>query len=780
MTTDTNLKQPNDDLGKSVSNNDVIKTNLILQSLLREMASGVDLRALTGTILVASGLADIKIKKKCFTLLSYIFQKNQDDADISNMIVMLNNSLSKGASKSNDPLSRALSIRCACELELVSQNTITEFSSIILSALNDNNDFVCKQGIMSSVILHKIDSDQSQRYLIEILKNKLDSCKTNHSNLIVSILDSLAQIMGEERLDEVLTKKLFVYFIKQFCDNNYSSYTEWDITRILMLLLRYKPESYDERKNVFNILDKVLTNCSSSCILCAVTAVFLKYSKYTYPESADDEDQKLQKKTVSLIIPKYITSIYISSPEVAYTLLAHLLVFARRYPEQFYGVIEYFLVNYDDEDYVADMKFKILGCITNHKDHVKPVLDNCTSHLLLERPGTIKSGVQMIRELLLKAKPDDKLADCCDILIKSLISFFVMLRVTVINEIFVILPDLFRLFASTKLSLLKEFFNFEDMQTIIYMTGYTKYTEKALVNYIWCIGQYADVSCHEIVYFLEDIMKNHWKPNSYLFKRALLDAIFKLFLIIPRVSRNILQEYLKRISRSEEEEDENEEDSANINLQKRATILANILLLNNGELAKEFFFQNKNISCTEFCEDNNVIDTNDVLFDEINTLSIIYGQSIDLWSVKDKTKTPIEKCLGETVEYVVEDEQEEEFSFREGPEITLNDFDSILEVNCPTIDDGRDLGYMIDCEDLAEALKMNHSFIRILDFSKNHIKAYTYSSESPIIIHWFADQNNQGVYNYIVKSKSDGDNNMLLSFWLHYIDNSGDVEEEDV
>lgn len=700
-----NLQWARDDLDRALTKFDLPGVRAGLQEILTQLSLGVDVSPLLGSVICASEAHDIPCKRMVYTILTSIARKDPETS------ILVTNSLLKDCS-SNNPIVAGMALRAICDIEV--STLADEFPKIVAIGLAASNPYVRRMAVLATIHLNKVNPEAIKEK--GIVNRLYELLRDRDPQIICNSLFALSDILKNEGGIN-FDMKLIHHLV-----NLLPKFSEWAQAEALQVISKYQPESDKERFDIMNIVDPYLSSASAS-VLISATKVLLALT---------DSKQDLQKQVIMRVIPKYITHMNASSPEVVYPILKHLFVLARRFPDTFKPYVHHFFVAFTDTPYIAQAKFELLKIITE-ETWARDVIETTARYALLEKPFTIGPSVKLLRDISLTVKGAVKF-----VILKMRV-FFDLKRKNIINECLTVLPDLMRRIPSA----------LPDLISLVPSEPPVESTPDALASYAWILGEYGD-KIKDAVYCVEHIMLKFWeKKDNFNMKLSILTSITKLFFITPGEARPVLA---AAISLGQHDDHPGVKARANFLFQ---------LLKQDLDAARAALLTSKE-SQEPFVEDADA-ETVDMVFDEYNTFSVVFDKPESEWSLKK-----------EEVELEVDEEEDngEEHKLEEISEqmlITPEQFEEMWGTEgIETLEDSVSLGYELELDQFAEAVE--EANIKIVakgeaEEGGSMLYAYGYVDGNVALIQC---TEKGGEMSFTIKAETDEITAQFRDFWLEF------------
>jgi hypothetical protein len=664
---------------------------------------------------MSSEAHDIPCKRMVYAIMTSIARH---DPDVSTLIT---NTLLKDCASDN-PIVRGMALRAICDVEIT--DIQDELPKIVALGLADSNPYVRRMAVLATIHLHKVAPSSIEE---KGIPNRLyELLRDRDPQIICNSLFALSSILKESggiRFDMNLIHHLV---------NMLPKFSEWAQSEAMQVISQYTPENDAERFDLMNIVDQFLSS-SSPAVLAGASKILLALT---------GDKKEIQRQVVMRVLPKFITHIHASSPELQFCLVKHMVILARRFPTVFKPYLPHFFVNFADGPAVARAKFELLEIATDIS-FAREVIETTARYALLEKPFTVQPGVKLMRDLALR------LPACVQVVIQKMRLFFDMKRHNLINECLVILPDLMRRLPLT----LGDFVSLLPSEPPSDLSG------PALAAYAWILGEYGD-RVTDAIYCLEHVMLKGWgtsdssKSSSALpsahdeqsmMKVCLLTALAKLVFVSAAEVRPVLAQALALGVKD-----------GHPAVRARASFLYKLLRA-DLEAARAALMSSKQL-LEPFVEDADA-ENFDIVFDEFNTFSVIYEKPQSVWS------KPQEQVTIEAEEDEGEGESQHKLEFFQ--EISAEDFQGLwTSEGVAAIEDSIALGFDLDLDPFLEALANANVGVMAsgaADGGGSRIFAYGYVDGNIALIE---SVTTSGQMEFTIKAETTEIGEQFKDFWL--------------
>eukprot|EP00301_Raphidiophrys_heterophryoidea_P025666 c8666_g1_i3.p1 GENE.c8666_g1_i3~~c8666_g1_i3.p1 ORF type:complete len:510 (+),score=147.87 c8666_g1_i3:467-1996(+) len=338
-----------------------------------------------------------------------------------------------------------------------------------------------------------------------------------------------------------------------------------------------------------NLLEDLFRNSNSALVL-GVTKVFLNLTQSMPP---------VHEQVLGRLKNPLITLMASGSSESSYACLCHLKLLIQRSPTVFAQDYKHFYCRGNDPTYTKTTKVDVLveiACEANMPDIIAELAEYVTDiNVSLARHSIHAIGriACNIEQALQRA-------------LHTLRSFLTLGIDYVSAECITTLKEILRKYPSVSevvQDCVRAFTNIEE--------------EPARIAYIWMLGEFGE-SVSQSPYLLEAEIECY-DEHSPAIKSALLNSAIKLFFKRPGEMRPPLGSLLVQAT----------QDSTNIDVHDRALLVARLLQHDVNE-AKRVCEAPAVVILSQFAEVS-LLELQDRLFEEFNTLSVLYGAPSDVW-----------------------------------------------------------------------------------------------------------------------------------------------------
>eukprot|EP00754_Rhynchopus_humris_P021447 Rhum_TRINITY_DN14746_c24_g1::Rhum_TRINITY_DN14746_c24_g1_i1::g.115292::m.115292 len=589
---------------------DQVKKRECLKKVLAYMTLGIDTSGLFTEMIMACATKDLVQKKMVYLYLCSHAETNPD------LALLAINTLQRDCADEN-PLVRGLALRSISSLRI--PQVVEYVVPLLKVALDDKIPYVRKTAVIASCKLWKMDSEAFDKLSI---REKLHTMiRDSDAHVRCNSLQVLEEIMAEEGGIQ-MNKQLLYPLLNKLQDLN-----EWQKCLVINMVLKYTPENETEMFNIMNILEESLWGSNSAVIL-ATTHLFLNLTQ-NLPQ--------LHRQVYSRLKEPLLTLIATAPMETAYTCLCHLKLLISREPEVFADKYKDFYCRYTDPSFTKSLKLEILVLIANEKNY-QDIMTELAADVTDVQQETVRNAIRAMGEIALKTNAGQTA-------VGHFLGFLEMeMGGFVRSETLNVLKDFLRKY--TDPALVKPFFPV--------ITNHWKELDDtpSKVAFVWIMGEFGE-HIEDSPYILETFCEN-FKDEPHQVRLEILTACMKLVFKRPGEMQPILGNLLhEAIS-----------DFSHADVHDRALLYYRLLAKNLRVAASVVVCRKDPV---DKFEDNESAEIKDKLFEEFNTLSVIFNMPSDRFIIKGKD------VLGEEEEAASEESEESEESSEESSEEDSDD-----------------------------------------------------------------------------------------------------------
>ncbi|EFA80508.1 adaptor-related protein complex 4 [Heterostelium album PN500] len=614
---------------KNASNErDGEKIRSSLQRIIYYMTMGIDVSPLFPDIIMVVNTTDLIIKKLVYLYICHYAVHGDNDS----LLLLVINTLCLDFQDSN-PMVRGLALRSLCSFD--SQTTFEYSFKCVMKSLGDPSAYVRKTGLIGlAKLYHVTPEDQRDSTFGDLIPKVYGMIMDQDPQVIVNTLYTLDEIRPNWQVSQQVTRHLMAKFKEA---------NEWGQTAIVNTIQRYNLINEDEIYDFLNFFDDKLKYSNSSLVL-SIVKLFLKIT---------ENDSNIHEQVFGRLKDPLITLMECStfdSYEISYAVLSHIYLIISRAPTLFQPDYRYFYCLNKDPLYIKSLKVKILKDLVNHTT-VNDILselseyvytynynsnnnnnnssnnNNNDSSTIVDNSNNNNNDISFLKEVIdtivsIGCSLEEKSESVLDVLLEFLYSDRLD---TVVAFCVVALKDYLRVYPESAAKVLP----------LVTDKLLVLNDSDAIESLLWMLAEYQDDSRYHgninsgdgntnIVYIIEKFLDDHsTTPNK--FKSSLATNVkIQLLTTCTRLFANqktsgeiypILLRLFKACSSID----------CDPALRDQCLYYYRLLLYDIDKATKIINTKIDKNESSIFVEDE-ILEYRDKIFDEFNTLSIIYGK----------------------------------------------------------------------------------------------------------------------------------------------------------
>ncbi|KAK7283005.1 hypothetical protein RIF29_12193 [Crotalaria pallida] len=478
----------------------------LFKKVISNMTIGIDVSALFGEMVMCSATSDIVLKKMCYLYVGNYAKGNPE-------LALLTINFLQRDCKDEDPMIRGLALRSLCSLRV--ENLVEYLVGPLGSGLKDNNSYVRTVAVIGVLKLYHIsastciDADFPQT-LKHLLLNDPDTQVVANCLSALQEIWTLESTTSEEaaRERETLLSKPIVYYIL----NRIKEFSEWAQCLVLELVAKYIPSDNSEIFDIMNLLEDRLQHANGAVVL-ATIKLFLHLTL----SMADVHQQVYERIKAPLL-----TQVSSGSPEQSYAILSHLHLLVMRAPYIFAADYKHFYCQYNEPSYVKKLKLEMLTAVANESNTYEIVTELCEYAANVDIP-IARESIRAVGKIALQQYDVNAIVD-------RLLQFLEMEKDYVTSEALVLVKDLLRKYPQWS----------QDCIAVVGNISSKNVQEpKAKAALIWMLGEYSQ-DMQDAPYVLESLVENWDEEHSAEVRLHLLTAVMKCFFKRPPETQKAL------------------------------------------------------------------------------------------------------------------------------------------------------------------------------------------------------------------------------------------------
>ncbi|PKY51514.1 Adaptor protein complex beta subunit [Rhizophagus irregularis] len=520
----------------------------IIKKVLETMTAGIDVSSLFGDVIKAASTKDLVQKKLAYMYISTQAEQNAD------LVILAINTFQNDLQDEN-PFVRGLALRTLCSMRLI--DYVPYMLESLSHALIDSSAYVRKTALISCIKLFNL----SPKHVLDapLVDQLYNTLRDRDPEVVANCIVALNRIFLSEGGMTV--------------DTNIAHY------------LLQRLHEFNEWHQCLNLLDDRLKHHNSGVQLTTVK-IFIKLA-----EGIDDIQEDVYKRIKSPML----TSLTLTSPEIVYSCLEHIIVLMNQSHQLFREDYKYFYRRIKEPSFVTLKKLEVLEGIAT-KISSKEIINEISGYIT----GTDKVIAQKSIESIAKIsfRIENVLSYSLEVFMKLLetgIDIIISSIITALEEFMNESPEK----VGSLLSVLPSVWTSIDLSS---QAG------PAFLNLLTTIGY--EIS--EAPYILESLIDDLESYPATSFRLQLLNSTVTLFLHRPAECRGMLAKLFKYSMEPYE----------SLEIRERALFLYR-LLQKDIKKAQEIFKHQRYASKKN---GNNNFKTRDKHLTKFNTISLLYGK----------------------------------------------------------------------------------------------------------------------------------------------------------
>jgi len=542
-----------------------------IKKVIAYMTLGIDVSPLFSEMVMASATNDLVQKKMVYLYLVNYAESNSD------LAILAVNTLQKDC-RDDDPMIRGLALRSLCSLSLL--NMVEYLQPAVQRALEDVNGYVRKTAVIGVMKVYHISrSTVLETDLLPTLQRLIhDSDAHVVSNAIVAIEEVMVEEGGYTPTKEIVTNLL----------NRIMQFSEWGQCAVLRLLTKYQVSDENEMFDIMNVLDGLLKQSSSAVVL-AVTKIFVDLT-CNRPELASEVLRRLKGPLLTLMAA--------ATPELSYTVLVHIQALCQHGSETsevFMAEFKQFFCRYNEPSYIKTVKIDILTMLADVNSS-EPIVTELSEYVTDVDAEIARCAIRAIGKIAVRVP------STAEMIVNSLTGLLELDIDYVSTEAAVVMKDLVRKYPQ----------QFERASGAVERCIKIVTEPKGKCAVLWILGEYG-LLIEDAPYLIEPMIDGFLEEVSGAVRLEMLTAAVKLFFCRPPEMQAMLGRLLEKAI----------QETSHPDVRDRA-LLYYRLLEYSPEEARRVICAPKEV-VEEFQEEMDP-DAKDRIFEEFNTLSVVYKQ----------------------------------------------------------------------------------------------------------------------------------------------------------
>ncbi|XP_042387028.1 beta-adaptin-like protein A [Zingiber officinale] len=478
----------------------------LFKRVISYMTVGIDVSAAFSEMVMCSATSDIVLKKMCYLYVGNYARCHPD------LALLTINFLQKDC-RDVDPMIRGLALRSLCSLRV--PNLVEYLVSPLSSGLEDGSPYVRMVAVLGVLKLYHIsattcfDSDFPAS-LKNLMLTDSDAQVVANCLFVLQEIWNLEANKSEEanRERETLLSKQTIYYLL----NRIKEFNEWAQCLILELISKYIPSDSNDIFDIMNLLEDRLQHANGAVVL-ATIKVFLHLTM-----SMTDVHQQVYERLKAPLL----TLVGSGSSEQSYAVLSHLHLLVMRAPMLFSSDYKHFYCQFSDPSYIKKLKLEMLTAIANESNTYEIVTELCEYAGNVDVP-IARESIRAVGKIALQQYDVNAIVD-------RLLQFLEMEKDYVTAETLVLVKDLLRKYPQ---------WSHDCIAVVGNISSKNVQEPKAKAALIWMLGEYSK-DMPDAPYILENLIENWDDENAAEVRLHLLTAAMKCFLKRPPETQKAL------------------------------------------------------------------------------------------------------------------------------------------------------------------------------------------------------------------------------------------------
>ncbi|KEG11747.1 Ap-4 complex subunit beta [Trypanosoma grayi] len=562
---------------------DPLRKREVLRKVIALMTMGVDTSSLFTEMILACFTTDIVSKKLIYF---YLISRSESNAELALLSI---NTLTKECSEES-PLVRGLALRSLASLRL--PQLFDFLIPVMKKGFSDASPHVRKTACLCALKVFRISPGEFHKHhfherMLGMLRDS-DSLVSSNALAVLVEVSRVAEANGTTEGAFDVTKPILYHML-----NKISSIPEWHQQQVINLVLRYTPADEEEMFDIMNLLEERLQSHNSDLIL-SVCNVFLRLTE-NYPAVHRQVFGRLK-------LPLLTLTSSCSNVEVAYVVLCHIKLLVQREPQVFQDSYKAFYCHYTEPTYVKAVKIDILSMLTTETS-AEDILKEFVAYAFERNKAVTRASIEAMGRVALRLPSTAK----------SVLQYFLIVLERDCDHsrgrCLVVMKDYLRKYRD--IAVVRPF-----LDTLVAVYHEMNFTDdESKVALVWVLGELGEY-IEDAPYILEGMCNSGLLAETPEFRLQFLTSALILFFKRPPEMQPVLGVMFKLLIN----------DFSNANVHDQALLYYRLLRQNLAAAAKVICTPKAEIK--EFVEDQNAA-LRDKLFEEFNTLSVVYHQSSD-------------------------------------------------------------------------------------------------------------------------------------------------------
>uniref|UniRef100_A0A0D6R438 Beta-adaptin-like protein n=1 Tax=Araucaria cunninghamii TaxID=56994 RepID=A0A0D6R438_ARACU len=550
----------------------------LYKKVISYMTIGIDVSSLFSEMVMCSATSDIVLKKMCYLYVGNYAKVHPD-------LALLTINFLQRDCQDEDPMIRGLALRSLCTLRV--KNLVEYLVGPLRAGLQDSNGYVRTVAAMGVLKLYHISPSTCIESDFPVALKALLTHDPD-AKVVANCLSSLQEILTLEAITseeaarerELLFSKPVIYALL----NRIREFSEWAQCLILDIVSKYVPSEGNEIFDIMNLLEDRLQHANSAVVLATIN-VFLHLTI----SMADVHQQVYERIKAPLL-----TLVSSGSPEQSYAVLSHLHLLVMRAPILFSSDYKHFYCRYSDPTYVKKLKLEMLTAVANESNTYE-IVTELSEYAANVDVVIARESIRAVGKIALQQYDVNAIVD-------RLLQFLEMEKDYVTAETLVLVKDLLRKYPQ---------WSHDCIAVVGNVSSKNVQEPKAKAALVWMLGEYSQ-DMLDAPYVLESLIDSWDEETSAEVRLQLLTSVAKCFFKRPPETQKALGASLAA-GLADPHQD----------VHDRALFYYR-LLQHDVSMAERVINPPK--QAVSVFADTQSSEVRDRIFDEFNSLSVIYQQ----------------------------------------------------------------------------------------------------------------------------------------------------------
>ena len=550
-----------------------------VNSVMMYTTMGVDMSSLYPDMVKACNTSNIAVKKIIYMYLCEYARRNSD------LALLTVNTLTKDC-EDVSPVIRGLAIRSMGSFCL--PNLIEYLLPAVVTALGDVHPYVRKNAVFAAAKLLPLASGVGPELVDRVISAVAGLVRDTEVSVALNAVSAVREIEELLKISGLFKRSVTKDVVAGLLPGM-PSLSTWAQCQVIDLLCEVADTlTQDEAIQLMNALDDKLQDNNSAIVL-AVSKFFLVVTR-SNPGLHKEVYLRMREPLLLLVDTA-------SYPEIVLPILAHLRLFLAKFPDLLAADYRHFFLKRTDPAYLKAAKIDLLTATVTEKT-ATDILEELAAAVTEKDPATARAALSAMGRISLKlptfAKPAFDL----------LFDFLALESEIITDGVVLVFRDLLRKYPRIAPTVLPKMLDALNIAA----------APAAKAAIVWAAGEYP-TAADMAPYALEELIDNGWEKLPVQVRLELVTAAVKLVLARPPEGLPLAGKVLAAAV----------EDRSSADIRDRAVTY--YTLLEKSPEATRAVVAVPKATITLFAEDVEPVGQ-EKLFDEINTLSVIYGKPI--------------------------------------------------------------------------------------------------------------------------------------------------------